>query len=68
MPSETQSYKGHTIHIVVSEDKRGGWSWYYTIDGAAHYERMQESRPNGARELAVSEAFNAAKWRIDSMK
>lgn len=66
MQFEEHAYKGHTVTITLNEDKRGGWSWSYTIDGAGHYHCMQD-RPVAARDIALLEARNDAEYHINQM-
>jgi len=65
MMRHNEVYKGRRIDIIVSEVKRGQFTWSYTIDGG-NLKRC-EDRPIENEEMLLSEALNHAKWRVDCM-
>jgi hypothetical protein len=65
MSNKSYVRNGHHINITVTEDKRGKWSWHYTI-GAMGYTEMKD-RPLPAAEIAMHEAENDANHKADRL-
>lgn len=57
-------YEGHSIRITVSKHD-GSWRWSYVLDGKSLHE--MRGRGHATEDLAISEAQDDAKRRIDAM-
>lgn len=66
MAAEPHTHKGRTISVYTTEGKDGRWSWHYTIDELAYFNKMSESRGCVSHKLAVEEALHDARCYIDS--
>ena len=64
-PEKQFEYKGHNVNISTIE-RKGRWSWSYTIDGI-DYHAMQD-RPIPSEGMAILEAAHDARYRIDNKK
>ncbi|TFW15940.1 hypothetical protein [Duganella callida] len=66
MSDNAFQYKGHRVEISVSVDSKGNWRWSFTVDGLDYTEMCD--RPIPGYELALMEAAQEAKQRIDAKK
>jgi hypothetical protein len=62
---ESFFYKGHYVNFELTQRTFGQWHWTYTLDTHGHFEHQGEAF--GSRELAMADAKENAKARIERL-
>lgn len=65
MPVKSFEHNGHNIDVSADQDRKGYWSWSYTIDGE-HYTEMPD-RPLKSETVILGEGIAAAIRHADRL-